>query len=231
MGESLTTGKIRAIGATIVRLAKNATPTPGVTPFSSSPTHLPSRNVLFLARFFEDRSIQGIFLYFSGIFHRPPGPHVPSRTFWDSLPDLARLHCLYGRVNTSTVCADYPIRRAHAWAECKVYNLFECTADGNWGPFRDHEGGEVDWNRVEAAMMVLANNVAGRKWDKSGCMTRAPPFSGSYPHSFSCPDLRRDPGIDVDTDPYGITGTWTRVSGRTLPHLTCSLLRQREALT
>lgn len=207
-------GNLQAIEDTMFKLLRNATPSPGATPSSSTPTHLPSRNVLFLEELLKDPFSRDLFLYLSGVFHRPARPHVPSDTFWEAIPGMAQLNCLYGNVNMSSASVNYSISTAHAWAECKAYNLTECTVNGNWGPFRDHEGGEVDWNRVEAAMMVLANNAGGGKWDKSGCMTSGLPFSGSYPYSFSCPILRRDPCIDVDTDPYGITGTWTRVSSR-----------------
>lgn len=78
--------------------------------------------------------------------------------------------------------------------------------DGSW---------RVDWEKVEAILVVLGNNIHSKRfvsklftdvWDS--------PFSGSWPRSFLSTN-QPVPESDVSPldaqDPYGITGTWYRV--------------------
>lgn len=193
----------------MVHLVRTAKATPGLKPVSSAPTHLPSCNAAFIASLCEDPDIRDMFLYLSGIYRRIPTSHIPRQTFWDDDLAVSQLRCLHGQVDSVGVDGD--------WAAFKTYNLSEYTRFNSWGPFRDDLGGEVDWTRVEASMVVLANNTKTQLWDGMGCMTRLPPFSGSYPNSFYCPQLRRQSLFDADHDPYGITGTWIRVSTAKCP--------------
>lgn len=198
----------------MLRLAKNASPAPGMSPFSSSPTHLPSRNALFLSRLFEKAEVREAFLYVSRIYTMAPGNHRARDTFWDADAAISHLHCLYGRVDSVNAGVDSRRVHAYTWAEMKAYNPLEYTRRDNWGPFIDELGGAVDWTRVEASMLVLAKRMAGPEWDWLRCMTREPPFSGSYRDSSACPRPASQPQLGLDQDPYGITGTWTMVSRR-----------------
>ena len=60
-------------------------------------------------------------------------------------------------------------------------------------------------------MVLWGHNTADGRYE-FGYMLKAPPFSGSYPYSFSCPRQRKDPRIVDKTDPYGTGGTLVRVS-------------------
>lgn len=70
----------------------------------------------------------------------------------------------------------------------------------------------VDWEKVEAILIVLGHNIGPRRvvtrlfgeiWDS--------PFSGSYHNSFMAPPPRDITSLEA-RDPYGVTGTWYRVS-------------------
>lgn len=120
----------------------------------------------------------------------------------------------------------------HCVARSKVYDLREYTEHSLWGPFMDDGSQNVDWEKVEAIMVVLGFNLAkftersnGRfplMWDK--------PFEGATPQSYVSSAFSKDhdagsneegeeeisslrelsPSLDA-LDPYGVTGTWMRV--------------------
>ena len=124
---------------------------------------------------------------------------------------------------------------AHSCARSRVYDLRNYAEESNkWGPFKHDGVCGVDWEKVEAIMVVLAfnmqdlygraNNVFPTVWDR--------PFEGATPNSytpvgklegiealFSRTECILSPKIDVQPDPpleamdpYGVTGTWRRVS-------------------
>lgn len=190
----------------MLRLAKNASPVPGMSPFFWSPAHLPSRNVLFLSRLLGDMEVRDKFLHVSGIYNMTFPVHGIRNTSWDADLAISHLHCLYGRVDSVPAVHDSRRLRAFAWADMKTYNPMEYTRRTNWGPFIDELGEAVDWTRIEASMLVLARNTSGPARDRLGCMTREPPFSGSYRNSSVWAQL------GLDDDPYGVTGNWTMVS-------------------
>lgn len=87
----------------------------------------------------------------------------------------------------------------------------EYTMNSRWGPFLADGSDGVDWEKVEAILVVLSNNVGPRRkvpqifgeiWDK--------PFSGSWSDSFKVPPPRDLTSLEA-RDPYGVTGTWYRV--------------------
>ncbi|SPO06006.1 uncharacterized protein DNG_08695 [Cephalotrichum gorgonifer] len=215
--ESMTRFKYRdrkTIEETIAKLLRNATPAQGVSPLSSSPTHLPSRNVLFLSRLFDKGTWRARFLLLSDIHTPHDEVSRPSNSLFGV---EAKYHCLYGQVVTSHGGGIsphgiiYDAHKSYELAEYKVYDLVEYVGSGSWGPFKADGSGAVNWARVEAAMVVLANNTADMGHEM-GYLVNAPPFSGSYPNSYCCPFLGREllPAA-IAADPYGITGTWVRV--------------------
>lgn len=145
----------------MARLAKNASPVPGLSPFSSSPTHLPSRNVLFLTRLFENAEVRDKFLYVSGVYSTAAGPMAPSDAFWDVDVAVSHFHCLYGRISSRGAGVGPNRDVASTLAKLKAYNIEEYTRGANWGPFRNERGGAMDWTSVEASMEVLAHNTSG----------------------------------------------------------------------
>lgn len=107
-----------------------------------------------------------------------------------------------------------------AFARAKVYDLRQYTRASFWGPFKNDGTQDVDWEKVEAVMVVLGHNLRSLH-DRSrfdiksawvhewrGCT------SNSYTHSEKL-GLPRELGPfgDLnDQDPYGISGMWMRVS-------------------
>ncbi|EME78835.1 uncharacterized protein MYCFIDRAFT_98456, partial [Pseudocercospora fijiensis CIRAD86] len=140
----------------------------------------------------------------------------------------AKLHCLYG----TTVCtrSHSAGRTTHTYARSKVYDLREYTDATRWGPFMKDGSQRVDWEKVEAIMIVLGFNL--RKFtDRSD--GRFPivwrdPWVGATPGSYKSAPRIGDPSnhleeeegdykirelaLSLDAmDPYGVTGSWMRV--------------------
>lgn len=209
----------------MLRLAQCACPTPGVNPLPSAPTHLPSRTAPFLSELVKRPASKMHLLYISELFSIYPAEAIdwPSARYRNTR--FARLNCLFGQaVAEKNTYMKSRLDVAYTWAAPMVYQLLNYTWYGNWGPFEDDEKGKVDWTRVEASMVLLGHNTADGPYEL-GYMMKAPPFSGSYPYSFSCPHQRRDPRAVDETDPYGITGTWIRVSGQLAPFSSFSSLK------
>lgn len=123
----------------------------------------------------------------------------------------------------------------HTFARSKVYDLREYSEGSLWGPFLADGSQRVDWEKVEAIMIVLGFNL--RKFaDRSG--GRFPrvwedPFVGATSGSYHAPprietpseedheeeeemepEMKRvrDLALDLDSrDPYGVSGSWMRV--------------------
>jgi len=136
----------------------------------------------------------------------------------------AHLHALYGM----------PVLRAgrtrsgrlYPFACSKVYDLRQYTPLTRWGPFMNDGSERVDWEKVEAILLVLRSNIRSKGldgfpifanfWDR--------PFAGSWPGSYlpmsrtgwaagsggSSKEPEDVGGLDAE-DPYGISGTWLRV--------------------
>lgn len=127
--------------------------------------------------------------------------------------------------NTRTQTRGTP---AHTVARSTVYDLRKYTINTLWGPFMDDGSQNIDWEKVEAVMLVLGFNLSKFTERSSG---RFPlvwndPFAGATPMSYISPppsvdavkDLDEDsaialtPSASLDLlDPYGVTGTWMRV--------------------
>ena len=197
----------------MTRLLHNAS-SQGYT-ISNSQTHCASKNVTLLEQCFEDESNRQAFLQRSFLFERVRNEHhggfleESSRT--EMHQQSAKLHCLYGRpiLNVGRLRSD----KTYPFACSKVYDLRQYTDLTGWGPFRDDTTGRVDWEKLEAIMVVLGHNINLKKivakifsdvWDT--------PFAGSWPRSFM-PSPGAGELSDLNLkDPYGITGTWYRVS-------------------
>lgn len=151
----------------------------------------------------------------------------------------AKLHCLYGwelELNNDTLAPGVSDsdnrRRAMLWmrqrrgvyalACAKVYDLREYTAGTKWGPFmeeKDGEGVRVDWEKVEAIMLVLGTNIRNKGLERFEIFSHfwGRPFAGTWSGSYIPWTKDREHGKEIEVtdldqkDPYGVTGSWLRV--------------------
>lgn len=139
----------------------------------------------------------------------------------------AKLHCLYGvaidsvRKDTSTA-PRYSLRSdstpIHPYARSLVYDLRQHTDHTLWGPFKNDGSQDVDWEKLEAIMVILNYNMrlsSEAHHVFEGMMNvQDKPFVGASPHSFISPssDVPMEPALPLEArDPYNVTGTWMRV--------------------
>jgi len=119
-------------------------------------------------------------------------------------------------------------------ARAKVYDLREYTNGSLWGPFMEDGSQRVDWEKVEAVMVVLGYNLHlfAQRANTFEPIWKTP-WDGASPNSFvTPPPLSKDETSELSRidspqetensgpsrgdllaaqDPYGITGTWMRV--------------------
>lgn len=162
----------------------------------------------------------------STLFALANGNPIPrSRTGSTKAEDLAqlsaKLHCLFG-ISVHITGELEPIS-IHPYARARVYDLRRYTRDTFWGPFKDDGSVDVDWEKMEAIMIVLDYNHL-----KFCHRTQSPlepswktPFHGASPYSY-VPAKHVGYAVEEPTelelkDPYNITGTWMRVSMHTTP--------------
>ena len=141
----------------------------------------------------------------------------------------AKLHCLYG-VSIGAVrktCESSPPRYSlrhdtaaiHPYARARVYDLRQHTEYGTfWGPFLDDGLQTVDWEKLEAIMIILDYNLRRsteiHRQYEGMLELQEKPWVGATPHSFISPQqsVPMEPTLPVEAqDPYNITGTWMRV--------------------
>lgn len=131
-------------------------------------------------------------------------------------------------------------RAAHPYARANVYNLRSYNDENLWGPFMDDGSLRTDWEKIESLMIILAYNIrAFEERCPTHLMDWHQPFNGVTPNSYTplprCMDgvdkspkadfhslhgasKIREPEPPLDAmDPYGISGTWRRVSSFPLP--------------
>ncbi|KAI1813398.1 hypothetical protein GGS20DRAFT_553754 [Poronia punctata] len=219
----------------MTELLKNAV-TNGVRPNVSGDlaARLPySRNAELLAAIFEQETNRAAFLCRSFIYERARAEFLSTDIgYWHGPPKpehqlSAHLHCLYGVPQLLA----YPVDRRRArmtatragkqqlmrpFACSKVYDLRQYTRKTQWGPFMDDGSMRVDWEKVEAVMIVLGANIDDLgltnvpMFDTFSCI----PFAGTWPNSWKSPQKRTRPRV-LDPlehlDPYGVTGVWLRV--------------------
>ena len=165
----------------------------------------------------------------------PAEAHAASQTSARQEPQLydrqlsAKLHCLYG-LSIGTVrktCESSPPRYSlrhdtteiHPYARSRVYDLRQHTEDGTfWGPFLDDGRQTVDWEKLEAIMIVLDYNlkrsVEVHRQYEGMVELQENPWVGATPHSFVSPpqSVPMEPPLPLEAqDPYNVTGTWMRI--------------------
>lgn len=208
-----------------------------------------SRNLRLLGDYFKDNANLDVFLCSSGLFERAgSGDQIAAST-----PALrqasAKLHCLFGvpiehipsRASFSrerpdvrlslSMCTRLQMRPhlVHTYARSKVYDLRGYKDANLWGPFMDDGSHFVDWEKVEAIMIVVGFNLNRCTERTQGRWPRIwnRPFVGTTPNSYlSLPPVVPLPPKDTDDemvrlrelalgldaqDPYGVSGTWMRI--------------------
>ena len=139
----------------------------------------------------------------------------------------AKLHCLYGAPvsyarNDKGKNSGYSLRSdtadVHPFARSLVYDLRQRTEKNFWGPFMDDGSQNVDWEKLEAIMIVLDYNIghyaSTYEMHKTLISAWETPFEAATPYSLESrphrvpKDLK--PPLQAQ-DPYNITGTWMRV--------------------
>lgn len=179
---------------------------------NSTTTHPPSRNAALLSKLFSEQRNREAFLCRSFLFERARGlvhrfqePPRPEHQM------SARLHSLYGMPVLK--CGRTRASRMYPFACSKVYDLRQYTADTRWGPFRTDGSDRVDWEKVEAILLVLRSNIHSKGLDGFPVFANFwnTPFAGSWPGSYLPVPLNREIApLDME-DPYGVSGTWLRV--------------------
>jgi hypothetical protein len=124
----------------------------------------------------------------------------------------AKLHVLRGITFHEAVGA-FPV------AASNVYDLRQYTTQNMWGPYMNDGLATVDWEKIEAVMIVLTSNLGAyhtkgggwirTQWNNKAWDGRARP--NTYRH-ISIRETEAPPMKSTDWDPYNITGTWLRVS-------------------
>ena len=175
----------------------------------------PSRNTVLLRAMFRKESTVEAFLTRSFLFERARGQMQPMRIVDDGRDKArhqqsAKLHCLYGEpiLNIGRTRSS----RMYPFACSKVYDLRQYTDRTMWGPFMDDGSGNVDWERMEAILIVLGSNIKHKHLLASRNFRNiwATPFEGSWPGSYlGVPRIKAAP-LDLE-DPYNVAGTWLRV--------------------
>ena len=202
----------------MTRLLKKASSAGYTVNYSN--THFASRNASLLKKLFRDDINREAFLQQSFLFERVRNEHFrPVRHFKVPRADhqmSAKLHCLYGRPILQI--GRLRSERTYPFACSKVYDLRQYTELTEWGPFMNDNTDRVDWEKMEAILIVLGHNISSSRfvskifsdiWDS--------PFSGSWPSSFSSSpkmedSLSEDRDLSLEErDPYGVTGLWYRV--------------------
>lgn len=207
-----------------------------------------SLNIRLLADQFADSTNIDALLCSSALFGRAGGEDQTPAATEELRQTSAKLHCMYGvpideiparssfsiwRPDTESSPSSCTRLRSrpkltHTYARSKVYDLRQYTEATLWGPFREDGTQRVDWEKVEAIMVVLGFNL--RKFtersDGRFPMIWDEPFVGATPNSYIAPPPATGPTEELDPDlfkirelalnlnaqdPYGVTGTWMRV--------------------
>ncbi|KAL1861671.1 hypothetical protein VTK73DRAFT_6979 [Phialemonium thermophilum] len=175
-------------------------------------THSPSRNLEFLRKLFARKHNRVAFLMRSSLFEFARGETYRFRE--PPLPEQqqsAKLHCLFGTAILR--CGRTRSSRMHPYACARVYDLRRYTQATMWGPFMSDGSGRVDWERVEAVMIVLSQNIRDKNINSSPLFANLwkSPFAGSWPNSYVPWPPDREPLSLDDQDPYGVSGTFMRI--------------------
>ncbi|KAI6713175.1 F-box domain-containing protein [Diplocarpon mali] len=139
----------------------------------------------------------------------------------------AKLHVLYGKALLEPAHPKYQL--LYPYAVSMVYDLRNYTEETLWGPYLADGHASVDWEKLEAAMLVLAHNTQqfhrsvgedianSVTTSASNSLTRRA-WEGASPKSYKNLHLigrevseEEEERDNCEEDPFGIKGTWMRV--------------------
>lgn len=144
--------------------------------------------------------------------HSSMPPHMPPHKIRQA---SAKLHTLFG-VPIRTPCRTR-YRQSYPFAVSMVYDMRNYTEGSLWGPFLPDGKASVDWEKMEAVMIVLNHNMQEFSANTNGILSIlwSDPWHGCFPGSYEGLPLKNRtvprPSMKFE-DPYNITGSWMRVS-------------------
>lgn len=180
-----------------------------------------------ITNYFNNKSNRDSVLCQSTVFARARGDctHIPlpapEQEALEARRNLsAKLHCLFG-VPIEAVGITRS-KKTYPFACAKVYDIRNYTAHTRWGPFLKDGSGLVDWEMMEAIMLVIGHNVRsfGRVRNNEFCKKLwSRPWEGAVPYSYVDKAITHGSALPftdeqnnlIARDPYGVTGTWMRV--------------------
>lgn len=150
-----------------------------------------SKNVEYLSELFPESLVSGPLLASSSLYAlgSPYGPGAYNTPEQQQL--TAKLHVYYGVPCTTAYAPPDSLAITggliHPYARSRVYDLRKYTDNTAWGPFLDDTTQGVDWEKMEAIMIVLHYNlsyVSIREGGKFPLPMWEKPFLGATPYSF-----------------------------------------------
>lgn len=172
-----------------------------------------SLNIDLLTRISEDERNRDFLFCNSELFQRSRGTHCAEPSTERQLS--AKLHCLYGVPIEAT--GRTRSSRTYPYASSKVYDLRNYTRNTIWGPYLDDGSLHVDWEKVEAIMVVIGHNLRIlSERTRNGIYESiwSKPFVGAVPSSYVSLSVPREDETTPppeERDPFGVTGTYMRV--------------------
>jgi hypothetical protein len=114
-----------------------------------------SRNVALLSQISEEERNREFLFCNSELFQRSRGSNCTELSIERQLS--AKLHCLYGVPIEAT--GRTRSSRTYPYACSKVYDLRNYTPNTIWGPYLGDGSLYVDWEKIEAIMVVIGHNL------------------------------------------------------------------------
>jgi hypothetical protein len=178
-----------------------------------------SKNMAVMREWFDDKRdkekrdnieaflCQSVTFFRSRLTTALPAPSFASRQA------SAKLHVQYGTP------IFYPRRGKYAqvypYAVSMVYDLRNYKEESLWGPYLEDGQASVDWEKVEAVMIVLGWNLRVFTEQRDGIFgprsVWREPWVGASPESYEGTQGIPEAVEDGVVDPYGVQGTWMRV--------------------
>jgi hypothetical protein len=193
-----------------------------------------SRNVALLFQISEEERNREFLFCNSELFQRSRGGNCTELSIERQLS--AKLHCLYGVPIEAT--GRTRSSRTYPYACSKVYDLRNYTPNTIWGPYLGDGSLYVDWEKIEAIMVVIGHNLrmfSERTRNSIYESIWSKPFAAAVPDSYVSLSVPRIDKVTLPPDaidPFNVTGTYMRVSTsigpQCIPVLTrigCVLLR------